>query len=1036
MVQLFILALITGLIHSQPQFISAKNVPDELLSVVNWRSIGPYRGGRSAAVTGVSGKRDLYYFGSTGGGVWRSEDGGSTWSNISDGYFGGSIGAVAVSDYDNNIIYVGGGEKTVRGNVSYGYGIWKSDNAGESWTQMGLKKSRHITRIRIHPRNPEIVYAAVLGDLYQSSEERGVYRSLDGGKNWKRILFANSDAGAVDLTMDPSNSKVLYASTWNVRRTPYSFSSGGPGSALWKSTDGGDHWEELTDNKGLPDGVKGIIGVTVSPVNQKRVWALIEAEKGGLFRSDDSGKTWEKVNDDRSLRQRAWYYTRIYADTKDENGVYVLNVGFHKSDDGGKTFSRIRTQHGDHHDLWIDPLDPQRMIIGDDGGAQVSYNGGKQWSTYHNQATAQFYRVVTDNHFPYRIYGAQQDNSTVRISHRSDGRYITEDDWEDTAGGESAHIAVDPLDNDIVYGGSYDGYLTRYNHRTQQSQAVNVWPDNPMGHGAEGMKYRFQWNFPIFFSPHNPKKLYTASNQLHVSYNGGQSWQIISPDLTTNDPKKLGSSGGPITKDNTSIEYYCTIFAATESTLEKDLIWTGSDDGLVYVTRDGGKNWKNVTPKNMPKFVMINSIDVSPFDKGKVYIAGTRYKLGDYQPYLYKSNDYGESWEKITDGIAAEHFTRVLRADPKRKGLLYTGTESGMYISFDDGQSWKSFQLNLPIVPITDLTIKDDNLIAATQGRSFWMIDDLTVLHQLKPELKNKLFHLFEPKPSYRMSGSQAEPNLEYGQNHVAGVSFYYYLNDLPDKDDVVKIEILEEDGKLIESYATDAKENKYKLKLDDKKKHLFSWDMRYPDAKTFKGMILWWATTSGPKAIPGTYQARMIFNNDTITRNFGIIADPRADATPDDYKAQFDYLISVRDKLSETHQAIIDIRSLSDQMSAYKKRLDDKNDGHKAILDSIKSISTAIETIEKALYQTQNKSGQDPLNFPIRLNNKLGHTASIANVGNNRPTEQLYAVRDEISILIDAELKKWYTIKDQSLKQLNELIRQEKIDAIVLESD
>ena len=1029
---LFAIILISQAV-SQSNFISAKQVQTELLEVVKWRSIGPFRGGRSAAVTGVTGQRDLYYFGATGGGVWRTNNGGTTWENISDGFFGGSIGAVSVSEYDNNIIYVGGGEKTVRGNVSYGYGVWKSEDAGESWTQMGLINSRHIARIRIHPKNPNIVYAAVMGDLFKSTQERGVYKSTDGGKIWKRVLFANKDAGAVDLIMDPNNPKVLYASTWNIRRTPYSLSSGGLGSALWKSVDGGENWSELTKNKGIPEGTKGIIGVTVSPVNSKRIWALIESKKGGLFRSEDGGKTWSKINENRSLRQRAWYYTRLYADTKDENTVYVLNVGFHKSQDGGKSFNRIRTPHGDHHDLWIDPKDPTRMVVGDDGGAQVSYNGGKQWSTYHNQPTSQFYRVTTDNHFPYRIYGAQQDNSTVRINHRSSGRYITENDWESTAGGESAHLAIDPLDNDIVYGGSYDGFLTRYNHRTKQRQAINVWPDNPMGHGVENMKYRFQWNFPIFFSPHNPKKLYTTSNYVHVSYNGGQSWQVISPDLTTNDPKKMGSSGGPITKDNTSVEYYCTIFAATESPMEKDLIWAGSDDGLVHVTKDGGKNWKNVTPSNMPKFVMINSIEVSPFDKGTAYIAGTKYKSGDYKPYLYKTSNYGESWEKITDGIPSDHFTRSLRADPVRKGLLYAGTESGMYISFDDGESWKSFQLNLPIVPITDLAIKDNNLIAATQGRSFWLIDDLTVLHQLKPELKNKEFHLFQPKASYLMSGSQSRPSLENGQNHPAGVMFYYYFKKQPSKNDLVKIEVLEGNGSLIRSYSTDAKEKKNKLVLDEEKS-MFNWNLRYPDAKTFKGMIMWWASTSGPKAIPGTYKARLILNNDTVTTNFGILGDPRAESSQDDYKAQFDFLISVRDKLTETHQAITDIRSLKKQMDVFKKRLDDKDNNHKIIIDTIKSVSSQIETIEKTLYQTQNKSGQDPLNFPIRLNNKLGHTASIAGVGNNRPTEQLYGVKDEITGLIDNELNKWYQIKDSSLKQLNNMIRQQKIDAIMLD--
>ncbi len=656
---------------------------------MEWRCIGPFRGGRSAAVTGVPGRPNLYYFGSTGGGVWKTENGGQTWENISDGYFGGSIGAVEVSKSDPNVIYVGGGEKTLRGNVSYGYGVWKSVDGGETWKNVGLNNSRHISRIRIHPDNPDIAYTAVIGDIYKPTPERGVYRTTDGGKSWDRVLFANDQAGAVDLILDPNNPRIMFASTWRVKRTPYSLESGGEGSALWKSTDSGETWTNISSSKGLPEDLLGIIGITVSPVNSKRVFAIIEAKDGGVFRSDDGGKNWSRVNESRSLRQRAWYYSRIYADTKDEDIVYVVNVAYHRSKDGGKSFEAFSAPHGDHHDLWIAPENNQRMIIGDDGGAQVSVDGGKNWSTYYNQPTAQFYRVTTDNHFPYRIYGAQQDNSTVRILHRTEGGSIGPDDWEPTAGGESAHIAVDPGNNEVVYGGSYGGFLTRVDHSNEQVRAVNVWPDNPMGYGAEGMKYRFQWNFPIFFSSHNPKKLYAASNHLHTSTNGGQSWEVISPDLTRNDSSKLISSGGPITKDNTGVEYYCTIFAAVESLHEEGVIWTGSDDGLVYITKDGGQNWTNVTPSGLPEWIMINSLEVDPFNKGGLYLAATMYKSGDYSPYLYRTLDYGNTWEKITEGIDKGHFTRVIRADPGRKGLLYCGTESGMYISYDDGQSWQ-----------------------------------------------------------------------------------------------------------------------------------------------------------------------------------------------------------------------------------------------------------------------------------------------------------------------------------------------------------
>ena len=731
-----------------------ESISSDLYGSLSYRLVGPFRGGRSAAVTGVPNKPNLYYMGATGGGVWRTQDAGTTWENISDGYFGGSIGAVEVAQSDPNVIYVGGGEETVRGNVSSGYGVFKSTDAGKTWESKGLTNSRHIPRMRVHPKNENIVYAAVLGNIYKESTDRGVYKSTDGGDSWSKILYTNDMAGAVDLILDPNNPRILYAATWRIQRTPYSLSSGGEGSALWKSEDEGATWTEISTNKGFPQGTLGKMGITVSPVNSNRVWAIVEhKEKGGLYRSEDGGETWAQVNSERKLRQRAWYYTRVYADTQDENIVYVLNVRYHKSTDGGKTFQTYNAPHGDHHDLWISPENNHRMIIGDDGGAQVSNDQGENWSTYGNQPTAQFYRVTTDNAFPYRIYAAQQDNSTVRIEHRSDGYAITEENWEPTAGGESAHIAVDPKNNDIVYGGSYGGYLTRVNHQTKTQRAINVWPDNPMGYGAEGMKYRFQWNFPIMFSKHDPNKLYTFSNHVHMSTNEGQSWELLSDDLTRNDPTKLVSSGGPITQDNTGVEYYCTIFAAGESPLKEGLMWVGSDDGLIHLTQDGGKSWNNVTPAQMPEWNMINSIEPSAFDEGTCYVAATRYKMGDFKPYLYKTTDYGQTWTEITNGIEDEHFTRVLREDPNRKGLLYAGTETGMYISFDDGANWRSFQLDLPIVPITDLTIKDENLIVATQGRSLYIIDDLSVLHQLEVADNNTDFKLFAPKDSYRTKG-------------------------------------------------------------------------------------------------------------------------------------------------------------------------------------------------------------------------------------------------------------------------------------------
>ncbi len=985
-------------------------------------------GGRSAAVTGVPGKPTLFYMGATGGGVWRTKDGGSTWQNISDDFFGGSIGAIAVSEYDNNVIYVGGGEVTIRGNVSSGYGMWKSEDAGQTWTSIGLPNSRHIPRIRIHPKNPDLVYAAVLGDLFKSTDERGIYRSKDGGKTWEKILFANAGAGAVDLTFDPNNPRILYASTWKVSRSPYGLSSGGEGSALWKSTDGGDNWTEISTNKGMPKGPLGISGITVSPLNSQRVWAIIEANEGGVFRSDDGGKTWSKVNSERKLRQRAWYYSRIYADTQDEDRVYVMNVRYHRSKDGGKTFETFNAPHGDHHDLWIAPENNQRMVIADDGGAQISYDAGENWSTYYNQPTAQFYRVTTDNSFPYRIYAAQQDNSTIRILHRTSGGSIGERDWESTAGGESAHIAPHPTNPDIVYGGSYDGFLQRYDHKNQQGRLVDVWPDNPMGHGAEDLKYRFQWNFPIFFSPHNTNRLYATSNYFHVSTNEGQSWEIISPDLTRNDPTTLGPSGGPITKDNTAVEYYGTIFAAVESAQEEGVIWVGSDDGLVHITKDGGATWQNITPAGMPEWMMINSIDVDPFTKGGAYIAGTKYKSGDNAPYLYKTKDYGNSWTKITAGIPGDQFTRVLRADPKRKGLLYAGTEQGMHISFDDGASWSPFQLNLPTVPITDLAIKNDNLIVATQGRSLWLIDDLTPLHQLNEQVANSQYHLYNPMPSYKMGGRGGRPSKTAGQNHPGGVMVHYYLKSMNDSTEI-SMEFMEQDGTSIKKFSSTAKKKNEKIEGKEGLNR-FVWNMRYADAESFDGIIMWSGRVTGPSAMPGSYKVKLTVDGQSMEVPFEILPDPRATASQADYKAQFDFLISVRDKLTETHLAIKQIREVREQINKVTKPMKD-NEDYKSIVEESKRILEEMKTIEEALYQTQNQSGQDPLNFPIRLNNKLAHLSSQAGFGNNPPTAQAEGVRKDVTKAIDQELTSLTKIMEQDIPALNQQIKDAGIDFI-----
>ena len=999
-------------------------IDPKLHKSVQYRSIGPFRGGRSAAAVGVPNQSKVFYFGATGGGVWKTTDGGVTYKNISDGYFGGSIGSVAVAPSDPNVLYVGGGEVTVRGNVSSGKGVWKSVDAGSTWTYSGLPNSRHIPRMVIHPQNPDIVYAAVLGDLYKPNNDRGVYKSIDGGKSWKKILFSDVQAGAVELVMDPSNPRHLYASTWRIQRTPYSLSSGGEGSALWKSTDSGATWKEISKNKGYAKGTLGIIGVTVSPVNANRVWSIVEnKEEGGVYRSDDGGESWKHVNESRSLRQRAWYYTKIYADTQDEDGVYVMNVSYHKSTNGGKTFSSHNAPHGDHHDLWIAPEDNQRMIIADDGGAQVSYDGGTTWSTYHNQPTAQFYRVTTDNAFPYRIYVAQQDNSTIRVKHRSSGSYIDESDWESTAGGESAHIAIDPTNNEIVYGGSYDGFLTRVNHAKNSVRGINVWPDNPMGHGAEGMRYRFQWNFPILFSKHNPKRLYTFSNQVHVTESEGQEWKIISPDLTRNDPTKLKTSGGPITQDNTSVEYYCTIFAADESPLKEGLLWIGSDDGLIHLTQDGGENWSNITPKQLPEWTMINSIEPSPFDPGTCYVAGTRYKLGDYTPYLYKTTDYGVTWKTITKGIAKEDFTRVVRADPKQKGLLYAGTEHGIYVSYDDGTSWSSFQKNLPIVPITDLTIKNNSLIVATQGRSIWILDDLTVLHQLQPDNRNAQTLLFKPKESYRTKGRGGKSSLTAGTNLPNGVIVHYFLKNYDAEKDTVELQFQSEDGAVIKTYSTKDKKNKLEVKAGGNE---FVWDTRYDGAEKLEGMIFWSASFSGAKAVPGSYKVRLAVNGKEQTQDFTILPDPRSESSVADMQKQFDFVNEVNQTVDKAHKAIKNMREIRSKLKDFVKQNQSDSTATRLAAQA-KTIQEDLLEVEKTLYQTQNRSNQDPLNFPIRLTNKLGHLNRLLTIDDFPPTNQDLAVKEELTAAVEVAMERYQQLIDSDVASFNEVFKKEK---------
>jgi photosystem II stability/assembly factor-like uncharacterized protein len=1036
----------------------------DLLKALQYRSIGPYRGGRSAAVTGVPSQPFTYYYGATGGGVWKSTDGGINWESVSDNsVFGtGSVGAIAVADSDPNTIYVGMGESPIRGNVSHGDGVYKSTDAGKTWKRIGLEDTRQIPRIRIHPKNPDIVYVAALGHVWGPNDQRGIFRSKDGGKTWEKVLGRSNKAGAIDLIIDPSNPNILYAGFWEVYRKPWTLESGGPGSGIFKSTDGGDTWTELTRNNGLPKGTVGKVGIAVSPVNSDRIWALVEADDGGVFRSDNGGTSWTRVNEERRLRQRAWYYTRIYADPKNVDTVYVLNTGFYRSNDGGRTFTPIGVPHGDNHDLWIAPDDPNRMIESNDGGANVSFNGGRSW-TEQDQPTAQFYRVALDNDFPYNVYGAQQDNSTVRIASRNTEGGIGTSDWYDVGGGESGWIAPSPKDSQIVFAGSYGGLTTRSDHRTGQQRDINPYPNNPMGSGADVLKYRFQWNFPLLFSPHDPNKLYCAANVLFMSTDEGSSWQVISPDLTRNDKSKQASSGGPITKDNTSIEYYDTIFTVMESPVQAGTIWTGSDDGLVQLTREGGKNWSNVTPPAsiMPEWIQINSLEASPHDPATAYVAATMYKWDDNKTYLYRTNDYGKTWKKITNGIPETTFTRVIREDPNKRGLLYAGTETGMYISFDNGEHRQSFQLNQPVVPITDLANqkRENELVGATQGRAFWILDDLVVLHDMMDaggfsaagETK-----LYKPKESYRMPGGgfPLGPTATLGRNPANGVVVYYSLKAKPTSD--VDLEFLDSAGKSIRKFTARVRragEGAGQAQPPagpppgeggffgggapppvptEVGLNRFVWDTRYPDAVRFPGMILWAGETRGPKLPPGTYQVKLTVEGKSYTQNFEIKPDPRLTTTPADYAKQLELGLKIRDKLSETHNAIIQIRDVRKQVEDLLKRVGGQPN-FKVVNDAGTALNKKLTTIEETLYQTKNQSNQDPLNFPIRLNNKLAALGGVVGSAESAPTAQSYAVYDEVVTQIDAELQKLAGLMRTDVPAFNQLVRDQNIPAVVV---
>lgn len=1010
---------------------------------MRWREIGPYRGGRSVAVAGSAARPNEYWMGTTGGGVFKTMDGGLTWAPMSDAYFGGTIGAVQVAASNPDIVWVGGGETDIRGNAAPGDGVWKTTDAGKTWKRIPFFDPRnHVNRIRIHPTNPQIVWVALMGHAFGPNEQRGVFKTTDGGETWRKVLYRDARTGISDLAVDPNDPNVLYAAFWHAYRTPWSLNSGGPGGGIFKSTDGGETWRELTGNAGLPPQPWGKIGLAVSGAKSSRVWALIEADSGGVYRSDDGGGTWTHLNADRSLRQRAWYYTRIYADPKDSNVVYALNVQWYRSRDGGKTFGQpIEVPHGDNHDLWIAPNDPNRMIEANDGGANVSTNGGQTW-TEQDFATAQMYHVTTSNHFPYKICGAQQDNSTLCGPSRKTGG-ITISDWMDAGGGESGYIAVSPTNPDIVFAGSYGGLLTRKDMRTGLEWDVNPWPDNPMGISSEDIKYKFQWTFPIAFSPHDPTTMYVGGSQLFMTKNGGQSYQIISPPLARNDPKTLGPSGGPITKDQTGVETYGVIFTVAESPVQKGVLWTGSDDGLIHVSRDGGKTWKNVTPKDIGDFTRVSIIEAGHYAAGTAYVAANRYQQDDFAPILYKTSDFGATWTRIVNGIPAEEFTRVIREDPVRRGLLFAGTERGVWVSFNDGAQWQPLRLNLPPVPVHDLTIKDGDLIAATHGRSFYVLDDISVLRQTSPAIASAKVHLYKPRDTYRIDwggGFGGRAGGPVGQNPPSGVIVSYHLATAGQD---VTLDFLDATGKLIKSFnsrpdttqggggrggrggrgggpgfgpPTNRTTNNAGL-------NQFAWNMRYPDAVTFPGMILWAGDTRGPIAPAGTYTVRLtVAGQAPVSQTFRLLNDPRSPATAADQLAQFRFLLQIRDKVTEANEAVISMRHVKAEIDARVKQA--PPEGVRVLTDSGKALATNLTSVEAEVYQIKNQSSQDPLNFPIKLNNKLAALTGSVSSAPGRPTAQAIQVFNELTSKLSVQTKRMDDIYATELKRYNDLLK------------
>jgi len=1011
---------------------------------MKWRQVGPFRGGRVLAVAGVPGDPNTYYFGAVAGGIFKSTDGGLSWTPTFDNQSVSAIGAIAVADSDPNILYAGSGEACLRGNISYGDGVYKSTDAGLTWKNVGLKDTRHIGALIIDPRNPEIVLVAALGHAWGPNSERGVFRTADGGKTWQKVLYKDDNTGAIDVVFDPRNSSVVYASLWQVRRQPWYFNSGGPGSGLYKSVDGGLTWKQLQGN-GLPDGILGRIGIAVSGADSNRVYALIEAKEGGLFRSGDAGKSWTRVNDDERYRQRAWYFTHVFADPKQVDTVYVLNTGAFRSNDGGKTFDLLPAPHGDHHGLWIDPTNPLRLINSNDGGVTISVDGGKTWSDQNNQPTAQFYHVAIDNHWPYRIYGAQQDNSTVAIASQSDEGVIARQDWYDVGGGESGYISPDPRDPEIVYAGSDSSFITRYDHRTNQLTDVSPYPLDTSGNGADALKYRFQWTEPVFVSAYDSNVIYTASQFVLKSSDRGHSWAAISPDLTRNDKSKQKPSGGDITLDITSVEYYDTVFALAESSLKKGILWAGTDDGLIQLTRDDGKNWENVTPKDMPEWSMVSIIEASPHDAGTAYAAIDRHKLDDFNPFIYKTHDFGKTWTLINSGIPAGAYVRSVREDPKVKGLLYAGTETGVYFSADDGAHWQSLQLNLPTTPIHDLAVKDNDLVAATHGRSFWILDDISPLRQANAAIASEDFHIYQPAAAIRLHFPDAvNRRRPVGDNPPKGAVLYYYLKSKPANKEEITIEISDAQGKRVRLLSNVKESNQEQppewpdlekpayLLPSDAGMNRFAWDFRSDSPVQIPNSFYEGLPPRGPLVVPGTYQVKLTVKGKSQSAPLNVTIDPRLQnqVTAADLQMETELAEKVKQDIDALHRAVNQIRRLRVNLQTLEKWTA-AGSPNSEVIAAAKTLDQKMSPVEATLMQVKMKSSESNLRYPNMLNEQYATLNDLIQSVDQSPTAQEVLVYDDLHQRLSAQLAMWQQIQATDVPALNDLMRKNGVPTL-----